>query len=645
MKNKKLALFMSILATISYGQESVNLGKSVIYATTGFATEIRKTTSNPTIITSEDIKNKNYTTVEEALKDIPAVNMIRSGQDFIVDLRGQGYKAKQNVQILVDGVQINSLDTSHTAPPIDTISIDNVERIEILPGGGSVLYGSGTSGGVINIITKKKKRDFLNTGFKYGSYASKKSNIALGKSFGNLDFDLSYTNINRDGYRQDDVLKSDDFVGKINYKITDKQNLTFKYSRYNSDESYPDMIDRKQLQEDRKQSGTKPEDRGKTHTLKNEYTLVYDNNIDNNLDFNITNFYQKTTMKNYTTGKRTSTFEDEKWGVKPKLKYSYGDKSSLILGMDYINNKANRLSFVNIHLKKETISGYLMNNYVWNNFEFNQGIRYERANYDIERKTSTFSKNENNFAYELSTNYLYSDTGRTYLRYEKGFTSPPPALLTNKENGKYTLNNLKSEKYDNFEIGLSDYFGFTSVNTSVFYTLTTDEIATIMQGMPPSVINNYNIGKTERFGFELKTEQTFDKLTLSQGYSYIHAKIKNGKDNNKDISGNYVAKVPEHKLNVSINYAITDKLSVDGDIVYISDVYLNNQNQGGKANSHTVTNIRTKYDFGNGLDIYAGINNLFNKKYYEDIDYSNKYGYTYDPAAERNYYIGFRYNL
>ncbi len=68
----------------------------------------------------------------------------------------------------------------------------------------------------------------------------------------------------------------------------------------------------------------------------------------------------------------------------------------------------------------------------------------------------------------MSANYLYSDTGKTYIRYERGFTSPPPALLTNKvtEAGvaEYYLNDLKSEKYDNFEMGVvSDYIGFTSL--------------------------------------------------------------------------------------------------------------------------------------------------------------------------------------
>ena len=265
-------------------------------------------------------------------------------------------------------------------------------------------------------------------------------------------------------------------------------------------------------------------------------------------------------------------FEDEKWGVKPKFRYSYGEGSSLIFGMDYIQNKAKRVSDMRIqpiksatgglspmsiksittnNLEKETISGYVMNNYVWGDFEFAQGLRYEKANYEADRNTNRVvsmngrpmqtnnegrkvTTDEDNFAYELSANYLYSDTGKAYVRYERGFTSPPPALLTNKVTtnslANYYLNDLNSEKYDNFEIGFSDYIGFSSISGSVFYTVTKDEITQDMaSGMPPAWIYNYNLGKTERVGFELKAEQYLGKLTLSQSYSFINAKIKDGK--------------------------------------------------------------------------------------------------------------------
>lgn len=680
MSKKSIGLIWAALAVAAYGQQEVDLGKSVVYSTTGFETEMRKTASNPSIVTAKEIEEKNYKTVDEILADIPSVNIVKQGKDSIIDLRGQGDKAKQNVQILVDGVQMNSLDTSMTATPINTISPDSIERIEVLPGEGSVLYGSGTSGGIVNIITKKGTGRKATVGFDHGQYGSNKTNVAVGESFGNFDVNLAYTKNNAKGYRDYDKSDSDYFQGDIRYRISDTQDIGFKYSRYEADETYPSMLTKEQVNEDRKQTGMNSGEYSKTKTDKDEYVLTYNNKLAANLDFNMTAFYQKTEMditsKTYVSPpslfrmEQDSTFEDKKWGVKPKLRYSYGEGSSLIVGADYINNKAYRYaktftymgrestSVTTNDLEKETISGYVMNNYVWGNFEFAQGIRYERANYDIARGTTRTSGNndkpistssdEDNFAYELSANYLYSDTGKTYIRYERGFSSPPPALLTNKDKatGEYYLNDLKSEKYDNFEIGVSDYIGFTSFNASVFYTVTKDEITQDMaSGMPPAWINNYNLGKTERIGFELKAEQYLGKLTLSQSYAYINAKIKDGEVKDVDVSGNRVANVPRNKFNIGANYRFTDNFNLGAEVVYVDDVYLNNQNLGGKTNSHTVANVRANYNFNFGLSLYAGINNLFNEKYYEDVDYSASTGYTYDPAAERNYYVGFRYSL
>jgi len=675
--SKKTALLWAVLAVTAYGEQSVDLGKSVIYSTTGFETEMRKTASNPSVVTSKEIKERNYQTVDQILNDIPSINIVKQGKDSIIDLRGQGDKAKQNVQILVDGVQMNSLDTSMTATPINTIAVDNIERIEVLPGGGSVLYGSGTSGGVVNIITKRGTGRTATVGFDHGEYGSNKTNVSVGESFGNFDVNLTYTKNDREGYRDYDKSDSDYFQGDIRYRISDTQNIGFKYSKYKADETYPEMLTRAQVEDDREQSGLVSGEHSKTKTDKDEYVLTYNNKLTENLDLNLVLFSQETEMKIKSRSyqgamgpmklwmTQDALFRDKKKGVKSKLRYAYGEGSSVIFGLEYIDNDAKRKSLMNMppmmnnvltvnDLTKETISGFVMNNYVWGNFEFAQGVRYERADYKVKRTSSTgpgidTTTDEDNFAYEVSANYLYSDTGKTYIRYERGFTSPPPALLTNKNAAGYYLNDLKSEKYDNFEIGVSDYIGFTSLNASVFYTITKDEITSETSGSMGSAsmtIDNYNLGKTERVGFELKAEQYIDKLTLSQSYAYINAKIKDGEVKGVDVSGNRVANVPRNKFNIGANYAFTNKFNVGGEVVYIDDVYLNNKNLGGKKNSHVVTNIRANYNFDFGLSLHAGVNNVFDKKYYEDVDYTESTGiFTYDPAAERNYYVGFRYSL
>ena len=75
-------------------------------------------------------------------------------------MRGQGSSANVNVQVLLNGINLNMLDSSHGVTPINTIAPSDIERIEVLPGGGAVMYGNGTRGGVINIITKRRYEKF-----------------------------------------------------------------------------------------------------------------------------------------------------------------------------------------------------------------------------------------------------------------------------------------------------------------------------------------------------------------------------------------------------------------------------------------------------------------------------------------------------
>ncbi|SQD08280.1 Enterobactin outer-membrane receptor [Fusobacterium necrophorum subsp. necrophorum] len=130
------------------------MGASDIYSDTGYATNIRSTTSSPFIITAKEIQEKRFASLSEILASLPGIT-IREGYEPEIDLRGQGYsKARATIQVMIDGVPVNMLDSSHRKVPLNTVNPNQIERIEVIPGGGAVLYGNGTAGGVINILLK-----------------------------------------------------------------------------------------------------------------------------------------------------------------------------------------------------------------------------------------------------------------------------------------------------------------------------------------------------------------------------------------------------------------------------------------------------------------------------------------------------------
>ena len=721
MKKYLMSLSLFIFCATSYG-ETIDLGEKSIYSETGFKNSLRSSTTSPFILKSEDIEGKGYTSVSEVLDSIPGVN-IKEGAHPAIDLRGQGFqKAKATVQLLVDGIPANMLDTSHQNVPINVVNIDEIERIEVIPGGGAVLYGSGTSGGVINIITKKYKNKNIRGGIEYqiSSFRNNKFDVSTGTSVGNFDFDVNYSKNRKYGYRDYDFTNSDYFSGRINYNINKTDNIAFKYSGYRSKYTYPASLTETQMNKDRRQSGLGSDDKNDNNKIKkDEFSLTYNSKITNNNDLNVVAFYQKTEIPSESISDGTgmykgvlagqvaglssalrnpslpasarlamtnrlnalmtqlrspsrvdfsshSNFEDRKISIKAKDKYTYDNSgSNIIIGLGYTDDNMIRASkmelvgkmkLVDTHmdLTKKTFESFALNTYKVNNFEFIQGLRYEKSKFDGSRRNlddvSTVKRDMNNWAGTLAVNHLYSDTGNIYLKYERGFTSPSPSQLSDKVRTSsgafdYVTNNLKSEKTNQFEVGWNDYLLGSLLSADIYYSETKDEIATIFDGgraHPTNGFKTTNLGKTRRYGFDLSAEQKLENFTFKESYSFVKTKIL--KDNDKNIEGKEIAEVPNHKLLLSVDYNISSKFTVGAEYEYKAAAFVDNANKYGKDKAKSVFNLRANYQVNDSLDIYAGVDNVFGAKYYNSVTLSSG-DRLYDPAPRTTYYTGFKYKF
>ena len=721
MKKYLMSLSLFIFCATSYG-ETIDLGEKSIYSETGFKNSLRSSTTSPFILKSQDIEGKGYTSVSEVLDSIPGVN-IKEGAHPAIDLRGQGFqKAKATVQLLVDGIPANMLDTSHQNVPINVVNIDEIERIEVIPGGGAVLYGSGTSGGVVNIITKKYKNKNIRGGIEYqiSSFRNNKFDVSTGTSVGNFDFDINYSKNRKHGYRDYDFTNSDYFSGRINYNINKTDNIAFKYSGYRSKYTYPASLTETQMNKDRRQSGLGSDDKIDNNKIKkDEFSLTYNSKITNNNDLNVVAFYQKTEIPSESISDGTgmykgvlagqvaglssalrnpslpasarlamtnrlnalmtqlrspsrvdfsshSNFEDRKISIKAKDKYTYDNSgSNIIIGLGYTDDNMIRASkmelvgkmkLVDTHmdLTKKTFESFALNTYKVNNFEFIQGLRYEKSKFDGSRRNlddvSTVKRDMNNWAGTLAVNHLYSDTGNVYLKYERAFTSPSPSQLSDKVRTSsgafdYVTNNLKSEKTNQFEVGWNDYLLGSLLSADIYYSETKDEIATIFDGgraHPTNGFKTTNLGKTRRYGFDLSAEQKLENFTFKESYSFVKTKIL--KDNDKNIEGKEIAEVPNHKLLLSVDYNISSKFTVGAEYEYKAAAFVDNTNKYGKDKAKSVFNLRANYQVNDSLDIYAGVDNVFGTKYYNSVTLSSG-DRLYDPAPRTTYYTGFKYKF
>lgn len=190
--------------------KSIRLNKSIVTASQ-MNTRLDELNRNVYEIDKESIIDKGYRSSEDIFRYTPFVGLANVGLGSNLDLRGQGNRANTSVQVLINGIYSNMLDSSHGVTPLNTLDPNSIESIEILPGGGAVMYGNGTRGGVVNIITQRRyEQPFFSAGLGYSNIlASEGDNYNANAKFGGKIGEGTYLSlgaayINRGGPRVGD---------------------------------------------------------------------------------------------------------------------------------------------------------------------------------------------------------------------------------------------------------------------------------------------------------------------------------------------------------------------------------------------------------------------------------------------------------
>ena len=283
---------MSVVTTICiFSQEkAIKLEDSVILSTSGFETPLLTENKNVTLLLKEQIDNGNYKNLEDTLRGAP--NTIVQDTYFgpRVDIRGNGEKSISKVKVLQDGVSLNPIDDSMGTLPINTIPLNSIEKIEIIPGGGTVLNGSGSSGGIINIITKSSlRKDYLVLEGSMKSYNFRNTGLSLGQNLtDNLYGNFNYNYLKGDGYRDGDSQESNGFSGGVDYIINDKNRVKFQMSYFDENRDYSTGVDKELLEKDRETMGFPVVSNSK----REAYSLDYELKFSDSLTFLSTFYYQ-----------------------------------------------------------------------------------------------------------------------------------------------------------------------------------------------------------------------------------------------------------------------------------------------------------------------------------------------------------------
>ena len=669
---KKIGILALIISSSLFAEETtkekdygVRLNESTITTERYEETPVIETAKNITVITGEEIKKKGHRNVEDALKMVPGLFLT----DGSFSMRGQVPKlADKSLVILVDGVPQNGMDNRQY--DLDFIPIEQVEKIEVVPAGGAIMYGGNATAGVINIITKdnENKKYWGNVGVEGGSYDYRKYKLNYGMNITDrLDAEVNYSTSDKNGYREGEKKDLDFIQVGANYKLDDGK-LGFKYS-HNKKVANDRItgLTKKEYDEDRRQN----KDAGRLGTdEQDKYILTFDKKLTDNLEFSSVVEYRERDYKYNYNGKndnpkyRKRTKDTESFYTNAQLKYNYLNNSHLILGGDYSKAKVEENTWSTkskkVYYKShsnidfEAIGGYILNKYSYNNFIFTQGIRVEKNEFDEDlltykskdkidtTKTGRTKDSPTNTNYELAANYLFDEDTSIFFSYNRIKRSPSLTEFSSWWEEKSPKK--EAQTVDTFELGTKTLIENIYLAGSVFYIAGDKEIMydPVNGAMGGSSFYNLN-GKTERLGLELASEQYFDKLTLRENFTYMHNEITDG-----PYKGNEIPGVSKIMYGLGVTYEITPQLIFNLETLYHGKAYAANDfyNKKSKVDSYIVTNISTRYNFNNGLSIFGGINNLFNEQYCDYVNYDSKNDVIkYAASPERNYYIGMEYKF
>lgn len=607
------------------------------------ATSKVDTPANISVISAEDIADKNYSNVQEVLADTAGVNILGGGSKGSINGEDQiMINGDTRVLVLVDGRRMNVGSTGKTSanwlPPANAI-----ERVEVLKGGGSALYGSDAVGGVINIITKK--------GAELGSKVTLK---AVGGSWGTEQYGLTASGSNESGLGVF-IAATKERRGNFDYKNQHGDVVEMKNSGYNT-EGVNLKLDKTIGDDDRitfafehnNSEGGVPYD-GMAGFIETDDFKRLNNNVSLRYDWNETSensgFIQL--YRNHQHAKflspddwKKSDFIDETTGFNIQQNLKLNNSNDLTLGVEYYKTEVENKDYVNGENSISNKAVYVEERWrLTNSWQLNTGLRYDDHNSYGEE-----------FTPKLALNKKVNDDSNIYISWGKVFKAPTVDQLYYKQLGIMPGGNpdLNPEEGEVWTIGantkLSDK---TSLSASAYYS-DIDNAIVDNEIYIPDQHKFINAKKEKRRGMEISLNHEFDEhISGYISYSYMQIKQDNGNGferNSNEKPNTYRAGLKYKNVGWTYNVDLT---AVSGQKTRIYDSY---SFSGYTDRNYFVLDIGAQYQVNNNLKVFANAYNLTNARYQEVG--SGYYGYpsylsgeAYYPMPSRSFIIGAEYKF
>ncbi|MFC1594538.1 TonB-dependent receptor [Candidatus Omnitrophota bacterium] len=649
-------------------EELVDLDRIVVTASR-IAQHDYKITGNVSVIDSDAIEASNARTIPEIIQNELGVNVYDTGstKTAVVDIRGFGDTAARNVLILVNDRKVNAIDIS--GPDLLQIPLEAVERIEIIRGASSVLYGDNAVAGVVNIITKHGKGELSGkvSGI-WGSYQTSGTDMELSgsKEFEaiGLDNEVSYYLYSKyydtDGYRTNSELLSKDFNGHFGYKLSDRVSVDLRTGWHKDDYGLPGGLNASELVLLGRDNSADPNDFASSKDRFVQLSLdlkPYPDDIElGYLTFDFS-YRNRDTYASFAAWSFNTKREIDLYGFASKYifdKTLFNKEFNFVAGLDLYDTTNDILgsdsNSDDLTISKEELGAYLFAEYeILDDIFVNAGTRFQQADYTFDQTAATASYDSaspHESVNSCGMKYEYAPASNIFFDVQQTFRY----LATDEWYDSFTatLNkDLTQQTGIQYEIGIKHNYKNVSTLSAIAYWLDLkDEIYYDPKGGAWGFGANANYEKTRRLGLEvghttdlakLFDVDFFDRCEFSTNYTFQNPEFLGGVNNDKIIP-----LTPQHQANAGFDLEFFDNFGLSIHSRYVSSRYPINdtENIAAAIKPHCVTDGKIVYKMEN-LEIFAEVNNMFDEQYHS---YAAKKSGSLDkdhfPAPERNFLIG-----
>lgn len=627
-----VAMITGLAAATTLAEKEAEPAKNnVLVTATRMERKLSEIPSCVTVLHASDLLAQGLLSVPESLQlanGIVPRTLSENPASAILSMRGFSEKAQGAVLVLVDGHRLNRPDMASVnwlqAP------LNNIERIEVMPGSAGVLYGDQACAGIINIVTRKEvDKPALEISAHAGSFNMHTESIRATAKDGKTSYAVFAGRTESDEFRDNSDYLSFNIGADFGIDIGDSSHARLSLSYQEDEYGLPGGITKDQWREKASQTQY-PDDRDENDILSATAFVACELSPDTKHETTLT-YTRRNADSDMVGWMSYSSITIDGYGVSPKFTFEnilFGRPNTIVAGIDARidrleakrfpdDSRAN--SMLDAVIKKEILGAYAVNE--WSpaeNWLFGAGIRSEIATFDAKVSsggitTVNENKDHNETVFDLSLVRSFGDFSKIFIKggtlYRYPFVDEQVSFYGFGTDQFFS--NVTPEEGWNLECGgQANIAKYVTVGLTMFHSKMKDEIA-----WNNNLLRNENLEGTRHSGVEVSTEfKPCEAITVSAGYTFTAAEFTKGANKNKDIP-----LVSKHSGTVRIQTTLPMDLMLDIRARFVGSAWIGSDysNYYEKLDSYTVADAFVRYTpkKAEWLTAYVGVENIFDENY------------------------------